>query len=291
MALGKLSDQNLAADAAISAPVLGWAAALPVANMLKEARFVEAPARCIAPEDLSLSRFDVELARPRILTLLGLMFHTLSLDALVRASVAVADATQDAPTWRSDWMPVFPRIYNSASLPWEAENWWTGQALRADIDLTKRHRWIEPPADVVAARLRFEIDDRNNEDGFFDIGGLHVSAGFSPTMNFDRGRELGVLPRDLSDETPSGRVITEPRTARRQMSASWSMLSDDDARRFFDMALRAGGTRSVVFVPDIEDELSMAREAWPATLSRLPAPRFSYAGLNSAAITLKEILA
>ena len=123
------------------------------------------------------------------------------------------------------------------------------------------------------------------------ITSVSFAPGFSPLINFDRGRDLSVQARDLVDEGPSGRLFGEARTPRRVMTANYSNLEDAEAQRFVDAAMRAGTTRTVVFLPNTDDPAGLMREAFPAVFSALPGARFGYPGLNASALVIKEILA
>lgn len=288
MAKGKLYDTNLALTATLSGGT--WSAALPLSNLKKEERYIAAPARCEDATDLAKSRFDVTLENPRVVDLVALLFHTISLSANYRITLAGLGETLDEAANVSEWSSVYGRLYDSASLPWEAANWWTGQVTQEEVDLVPRHLWISIEETLVSA-IRIEIDDQTHPDGEFDIGGLLIGAGFAAEINYERGRDLTLISRDLHDETPSGRVITEPRSGRRQLAVNYAMLDTVEAYRWFDAALRARTGGVVFFIPDVDDEPSRIREAFPATFERPPGLKLIYATQNTTAATFKEILA
>lgn len=211
---------------------------------------------------------------------------------------APGDMTRPAgyiDSWQSydldtGWTDVFPSIFDPADLEWGVDNWLTGTVSQAELDLYPRNLFASLP-EIIATGLKVELDDRANPAGFFDVGGLQIVSGWSPTINFARGRELTVLPRDLVDEAPSGRRFAEERTPRRRLAVTYDMLSDAEARRWLDAAMRARTTRTVLFVPDTDDPASMMREAFPATFGTLPGPKFTYSGLNSTGAVFEEILA
>ncbi|MCX7586535.1 hypothetical protein [Phenylobacterium sp. 58.2.17] len=285
MQLGRLSDKNLARTAAFG----GGEWMLPLANLVKEERYIGAPARCDATAPAK-SQFTVTLSAPRMLNLIALLFHTLSAAAQFRMTFAGPDLDFEAPVFTTDWRRVYQRMFPSSFLPWETNNWWLGTIDEEEIDLFRRHLWIAPPPVIVGA-IRFEFDDQQNPDEVIDIGGLWLAQTFSPELNFDRGRELSILPRDLQDEAPSGRIFIERRTPRRQLSVPWSNLSDEEAYRFFDLGMRVTTARPVIFVPNLDDPVSVVREAFPALMHLPPGPRFVRDRMNTVAATFKEILA
>lgn len=289
MALGKFSDTNLMTSSAIAGGA--WSVALPLANLVSEGRYKSAPARQLTPATLANSLFEVTLARARAIDLIGVLFHTLSSDALYRLTVAGAGGTLAAPALQTAWLPVSSRLFPSATLDWEEPNWWTGQAAPEDLALYPRHLWIPVTPKLIASAIRLEFDDRANPAGFFDIGGVWVAAGWSPVFNFDRGREVGVEPRDVVDEAPSGREFTEDREARRTVAVTWSGLNDREAYRLLDAAARARAGGTVLFAPDLDDPIGLVREAFPARFAAPPRPRFVREHQNLASATLREIIA
>jgi hypothetical protein len=287
MALGKFSDTNLALAATLQGTV---SPILPLANMQDEQRYVTRPAR-FASVDLARSQFEVVMPDVSLVSLVGLLFHSMTLEARYRLTIAdLGDTTYSAPLLQTDWEYVFPSIYDPVDLLWGAENFWAGTLTEAEIDLVPRHLWI-PFDEVLASRIRVELNDHTNPAGYFDVGGLQVISGWSPLINFDRGRELAVLSRDLLDEGPSGRIFGEERTPRRQLTLNYSNLEDGEALRFVDAALRARTTRTVVFLPNTDDPAGLMREGFPANLASLPGAKFGYPGANASALVLKEILA
>jgi hypothetical protein len=288
MANGLLADQNLALTAVMSGGA--WAAGLPVTN-LNPGSYLGQPARCAAPAALANSQFQAVLLTPRPVSIVGVLFHTLSSNALYRITVAGLDGNLAAPAYQSAWTPVVGRLWDSSVLEWESSNWWTGQPDEEETALYPRHLWIPVQPAVITGAIRVEIDDRAHPAGFFDIGGVWIARAWSAQVNFERGRDLSADARSVVDEAPSGRLFSEERSPRRQVTVTWAMLSDAEAYRLFDAGSRAGTTKEVLFVPDLDDVVSLTREAFPATFERPPAPKFSYDGLNTVTATMKEVIA
>jgi hypothetical protein len=289
MALGKFSDRNHALVATLSGG--SWSGSLPLTNLQDDVRYVAAPARQLTPAVLANAQFDATLDSARAVSLVAVLFHTLSLGAKYRLTIAGPGGSLASPVYQSAWTDVFPRVFDISELAWEDDNYWTGQIDTADLDLYPRHLWIALSADVIAIAVRLEFDDALNGAGYFDLGGLWIASGWSPAFNFERGRQLSIDPRDQLDEAPSGRIFSEERTPRRTMSASWSLLSDAEALKLFDAGARARTTRPVIFAPDVDDASSLLREAFPATFGPPPAPTFKYDGLNAVSATFREIIA
>lgn len=290
MTVGRIADQNFALTAALSGGA--WAPNLPLENLKADRRFVAAPARQLAPNQLSASRFDASLSLARSIDLVALMFHTLSLTAQYRLTIAAPGGGLDAPVYDSGWRPVYARMFDSLNLEWDDPNWWTGQgSSEEDVALYARHLWVVLPAPVLASAIRIEIDDGENPEGFFDIGGLWITRTWSPRINFERGRQPSIEPRDQSEEAPAGRLFADERTPRRRLQLTWKRLSDAEAQRLFDAGMRARTSRTVLVLPDVSDPGLMVREAFPANFDPPPSPTYRHNGLNEVEAGFKEIIA
>ena len=288
MALGQFADINLIEDATLAGGT--WSAALPLAN-LKGDQYIQRPTRCEVPTVLVNSQFTATLAWPRAVSLIAVVFHTLSISAQYRLTIADLDGSFATPILQTDWTPVTPALWDSADLEWESPNWWTGQPLTEDLDLYPRNLWIPLPTTPIVTAFKLEIDDRANPAGYFDLGGLWTVSGWSPAINFERGRKLGLIDRSQVEEGPSGRRFAEERRGRRSLSVAWARLEQAEAHRLFDAGVRCGTTKPVLFVPDLDDPLALFREAFVATFQNPPSPTFGFAGLHQADATFLEIIA
>jgi hypothetical protein len=288
--LGQLIDVNLALEATLTGG--DCVPSLPLTNLqIPVGEFLKSPARFADATNLAGTKFEAELPWAQSVNVVGLLFTTLSRRALFRLTIAGADGDLAAPVYQSDWTPVVPRLWQSEDLDWGAPNWWTGQPLARELDLYPRHRWMPLPTRTLCRRLRIELDDRDNPAGWFDLGGLVIGFGWSPKVNFDRGRERGLVTRSLVEEAPSGVLVSETRRPRRQLTVTWSMLTQTDADRLSDASVRAGDTGIVYFAPDLTDPASLLRECFPATISAHPQPRIGFPGLHSATATFREVIA
>lgn len=287
MALGRFSDENLALSAVLSGG--DWAAELPLENVQDDSRYVSRPARQLHPADPEKSRLEAVLARPRTINLVAVLFHTLGGGAEYRLTVRSPEGTFADPALATDWTPVHGRMFPSVNLAWEEPNWWTGTARPEDLLLYPQHLWISLKPAVLAEAIRLEL--RDPDVGGYDLGGLWIAGAWSPTFNFDHGRELGREARGLADEAPSGRMVHEDRTDRRRLTVNWAMLDQNEVTRLYDAGARASTRRPVLMLPDVDDPVVMMREAWPANFEKPPAPRRGRPFQGQLTATFKEIIA
>ena len=288
MALGMLADTNLIDTATLTGGA--WLPALPLAN-LKGGEYLQRPARCVAPTVLGSSQFQAAIEFPRTVSMIAVLFHTLSITAQYRLTIADVDGSFAAPQLVTDWTPVIPALWNSEDLDWEDPNWWSGQPASEELDLYPRNLWIPVPDAPVVSAFKLEIDDRDNPAGYFDLGGLWAVTGWSSAINFERGRKLALIDRSQVEEGPSGRRFAEERRGRRSLSVAWARLEQTEAHRLFDAGVRCGTTKPLLFVPDLDDATALFREAFVATFQNPPSPTFSFEGLHQADATFLEIIA
>jgi len=296
MALGKLATRNL-----LPFLTLGGTAgsvALPRANLMANAlaispRHLTLPMRQTDIVTLSQNVLEITFDRPRAIDLVGMLFHTMDLTAKCRLTVAGAGGTLAAPVYQSAWTKVHPRRTPSLLIPWEEPNFWTGQAQVADLDVFRRHCLIGLDPKLVASAIRIELDNRDNDAGFYDLGNLWISSSFTPAGNFDRGRRLGLKARDKVQEGPSGRRFAERRQPVREIAFTWSSLTEAEAWQVYDDCARVGTTGMVIFVPDVANVAGTAREAFPGTFieGSLAEPVFTFEKQHTVSVAIREIIA
>lgn len=285
--IGRFSDENLVMTATLGGGE--WSDALPLVNLQDDSSYIARPTRQLNPTDPAKSRLEVVLQRPRTVNLVAVLFHTLGLAAEYRLTIAGEGASLAAPDHATDWTPVHGRMFPSQTLPWEESNWWTGAGRPEDLVLYPRHLWIVLKPGVQASAIRLEL--RDAEADYYDIGGLWICGAWSPSFNFDHGRELGLDSRSLADEAPSGRLFHEDRSHRRRVTVAWNMLDKNEALRLFDAGARCGTNRPVLLLPDVDDPVGLIREAFPANFEKPPAPRRGRPFANTVTATFKEIIA
>ncbi len=294
MALGKLASRNLLQYLTLGGTA--GSAALPLSNLMANAvaaspRHLTQPMRQTNIASLAANVIELTFDKPRSIDLVALLFHSMGLGAQYRLTVAGAGGTLAAPIYQSPWTKVHPRRFPSMSLKWRDPNFWGGQALVSDLDVFRRHRFIPLSPALIASAVRIELDDRSNSAGFYDIGGLWISSTWSPALNFERGRTLGLQARDRVDEGPSGRRFSERRQPRRTMNVTWAGQTKAEAYTLFDDVARVGTTRMVIFIPDVDDIIGSPREAFPATFAKLIEPQFTYEHQHMVSAALEEIIA
>ena len=164
-----------------------WQATLPLGNLQDRTLGLVARSANVLVGSTS---FDLDLALPKDVRVLGLINHNLALQAQVRIrAAAVADFS--VATYDSGWVDAWPVCYPDSALEWEMDNWWTGKysdEQRAGYTAAFIHIL---PTTRNARYWRVEIRDTTNPAGTIDIGRLFIGPAWQPRVNFSFGEGIG----------------------------------------------------------------------------------------------------
>lgn len=161
-----------------------WSSDLPL-ERLKSGVFAEVATT--NNTSTSSSVIDVELPSIKPVGSVALANHNLTPTAKWR--VRIYSFTNDVLV-DSGWTDVWPSVYTTAELEWEFDNFWTGTLLKEDAEVFTSLATYFPDVSV-AFKLKIEIDDVNNADGFIKIGRLFVGDFWQPTYNAEYGIQHG----------------------------------------------------------------------------------------------------
>lgn len=276
---------NKADDATLSGG--SYEATLPLTNL--QDRMIGLVART-ADLTLASTQFDADIGDRPTTRVLALANHNMSLDALYRIQ-GCSEATFADPEYDSGWAEVWPAVYHTADLPWEAPNWWSGKyteeeragyvwTLIHDIGSTKRLRY-----------WRFEFDDQGNDAGYLQYGRLFVGQGWEPTYGVSAEAELGWEPNTDFQRTRSGAKVFDRRTPARVFTFNTEGLDEDEAMQFaFELQRVAGIDKEVVLIFDDEDTIHALRRRYLGTLQRLSPIRFPALTAGVTGWSVEEVL-
>ncbi len=130
-----------------------WESALPLANL--QTRRLAQVARS-SSADIEDTLFAAAFPTAEIVRVVALINHNMPPGAQWRVTGA-EDSGFSSVVYQSDWLPVWPAVYDSESLEWEDDNWWLGSATLDDIiGITWSTAHLVPQ--VAAAYWKVEID-------------------------------------------------------------------------------------------------------------------------------------
>lgn len=264
-----------------------YQASLPLTNL--QDRMIGLVART-ADLSLSSTQFDIDVGERPTTRVLAVANHNMGLAALYRVK-GCSEPTFADPEYDSGWAEVWPAVYHTLDLPWEAPNWWSGKyteeeregyvwTLIHDIGSTKRLRY-----------WRFEFDDQGNDAGYLQYGRLFVGQGWEPTYGVSAEAELGWEPNTDFQRTRSGAKVFDRRTPARVFTFNTEGLDEDEAMQFaFELQRVAGIDKEVVLIFDDEDTIHALRRRYLGTLQRLSPIRFPALTAGVTGWSVEEVL-
>lgn len=225
-----------------------WTTALPLSNM--QNRQVQKVSRTTNATNAA-TKFDIDLQASRIIGVVALVVHNLSVGAKVRV-LAAQNASFTGPTYDSGQIDAWPYgVIPQDLLEWEDDNFWLAtltQEQRAGFQSPFIHRLTS----VVNARYwRVEIYDANNPAGYIQIGRLFMARGWTPSINYIYGAGLGYQDPTPVETSLSGAEYFDIRSKYRVMTFDLEYISDSEAYGYaLELQRLAGVSGEVLVMPD-----------------------------------------
>ena len=258
--------QNRCDEGALSGG--SWIASAPLSNL--QDRRISRVARSNGVTNAA-TQFDIDLGRPRRISLLALVVHNISVVGRVR--VQGADNPGFAsPVHDSGWQQVWPfGMIDQSLLEWEDDNFWFGTLSDdARAGFQSPYTWRVNP--YVACRYwRVLIDDTSNADGYIQIGRLFISDAWSPSIG-GAGMGASLVYEDASspDRSLGGTKYFDKRESYRVYRFSLPALTKAEAFNYaLEMQRISGLSGEVLVIPDPDDRINMPRRAFVANMQQL----------------------
>lgn len=263
-----------------------WVATLPVANLgdprlSKVARSTDC--------DLASTQFDIDLGAVQTVRSNNLITHNLSLDAYARIRW-FSDAARLVEVYSSGWREVFPPVYQTEDLEWEAPNFWDCKFTEEERAGINAVHAVFAPYSTAARYGRVEINDRNNAAGFVQIGRAFMGEGYQARVGARWGSGLGVEDEGERVATPSGAEYDLDGAVRRRMNIDLGPMSTGDARRLFEIMRRPGRKRDIVSYFRPTDPAMSLQRTFLARFERQNLINDPYPDLHTTTLGVREEL-
>lgn len=265
-----------------------WVSALPLNNL--KTRAIKEVARSV---DLLLSstKFVVDLGPDKIVKMLALVGHNMSLTAKyrIRAGSVAAFTSYD---YDSGWLDVWPAVYSTYSLDWQSLNWWSGRYLEEE---RQGYNWSLSHLLPSAFNYRYyqvELDDSLRTDlTYVDAGRLFMASAWQPVVNMSNGAQVGWESRTEVQEAISGAEFFQRRTPYRTaiFGTDW-MLDDEAFGQAFDIQRRVGIDQEVFYIYDPADTVHALRRQFLGRLRKLSPIEITNFLLRKTQWEVKELL-
>lgn len=181
----------------------------------------------------------------------------------------------------SGWVDVWPAVYASTDLDWDADNWWDGRYLEEDIGGYIRTLVVLLPAVTRPLYLQWEFDDQENPDGFVEMGRLFVAPSWQPIRNANFGATLGWEDNTDVQEAISGAEFFDIKVPFRVAQFTFDNLTEDEGlSNPFEIMRRMGVHEEVLFMWDPDDTIHATRRQFLGRLRKLNALEFPDGFIN-----------
>lgn len=267
-----------------------WQASLPL-NNLKDRRLSKV-ARSVDALVAS-TKFDIDLTTDRPVKMLVLVKNNLSLDATYR--IYGSNVSNFSTTvYDSGSQEVYPAVYDSLSLEWEDNNFWSGKLDIEFLDSvaeTSNLSLIHVLPTVTMARYwRVEITDTTNPDGYVEFGRCFIAGQWQVTNNILYGASLGYETSTSVEESLDNTEYFDVRKLYRVFRFELESYDYNEGhQKLLEISRQVGVDKEVFVVADIDDVENLYRRSFLGRLKTLNPIQYPYYNTNSAAFEIKEI--
>jgi len=230
-------------------------------------------------------------ATRRRIGMLGLVRHNFSITARHRLRL-YADEAMTVPLYDSGWRDVWPVVYRSRDLPWEAPNWWSGKYTAEELSggVWLLPMWLGGRL-YVARGLHWEFADPDNADGYVQVGLCEIAAGWQVSSNFDYDAGEGFRPRTQLTEAMGGCIYPELRDKPRVFQGMVRYMDRDEAMaRGFEHQRAADLKIPFLWLPHPGERRHWVREAFLARNKSLGLLAYAAKQAQSLPLNFEEVL-
>jgi len=266
----------------------GWVGSLPLTNLQDRRLGAVARSNSASP---AATQFDIAFSTTHLFRVIGLINHNFSQEAQCRIRFS-NDPTFTTSVADSGWQDVWPTVYPFGTLPWGAENWWTGQYSADELGSTTKSLVYILQGSTNAQYVRVEISDPTNADGYVQIGRVFCADGWQPVRNvtYDTSSLAWEDPTGVQ-EALSGAEYFDPRTKRRIVRCGLDAMTEDEAMGVaFEIQRRMGISGEILFIWDPDDTTHALRRQFLARFRTLSPIQNPGPDRWSTAFEIKELL-
>jgi hypothetical protein len=220
----------------------------------------------------------------------ALVNHNLSFDAQYRLTIAETSDLLN-PTHVSDVEYVWPGVYRTEDLDFEAENWWSGQYLLREIAATRPLLPIVLASAIWGRFGKLELFDSGNSAGFVQAGRPFIGGGWQPVRNMLGGAGIGFSTSTTSEEAASGALFFDRKTSRREVQFTIDSMTDDEAMAGpFEMMRQMGIDGEVLFCWDPADLKHALRRTFLGHLRELSPIQYPWHNRGVVPVAIQELI-
>lgn len=223
-----------------------WSAEFPRSNLLR--RQFSRRARTTSTADTTI---QCTLPKWRPIRVIAIDAHNLSVVAQWRVKIYY-DAERTSLLWDSGWQDVWPRVYDSLDLPWEADNWWAGTLSDDERATYRMPAKLLADAEYVCRAVDVTISDAANADGYLELGRILIAPVWQPQVPHDLGSQQMIIDLSSIDSARDGTEYYDEGVRKRAEVLDLSALGEAEAIRQLRLMQRVlGTTGELLFMPNL----------------------------------------
>ncbi len=266
-----------------------WSSGLPLNNLKN--RELAAVARSTNATTGSTA-INLDLGQARTLRVVALVNHNLSQAAQFRVKLGTTSGGSDL--FSGGYEPAWALTFDGQLLEWENDNWWMGAADNEFIRHPFMAVYLLP--DWLSARyVRIEISDTGNADGYVQLGRVFVGSGSIPEYNASYGMQDDWEDLSEVDYNAEGEDTVVYRRSRRIVRFSLDHIGHlggnaSEFATWYEMRRRMGGSREVLYIPNIADPIATQRTGFLGLMQKQSAITYPNYNTRSLGFEITERL-
>lgn len=247
---------NLIDDAVLSGGV--YETTMPLTNL--QNRTLGVLARSVGL-GLGATQFSMSIPADRPVRIIAVANHNLSLNSRYRITASGID---------TGWLDVWPVVYDSDQLPWQATNWWSGRYTSREIEGVTWTLIHDLGQAYTLTDWTIEFDDSSNEVGYVEFGRAFIADAWVPEVNMMYGAGIGWETGTMVQKAISEAEFFDPRTPFRVARFATEWMNENEAMgAAFDIQARVGIDGEVVFMWNPDDTYHAVRRQFIGRLRSL----------------------
>jgi len=234
---------------------------------------------------------NIEFDKEQLIEVFSLNAHNISIDGRVRIFAGSSLGATDL--YDSGEIKVWPSLFStlSLSLRWKDYHFWSG---KIDEEMRKeyQHNFIHILEDSVKTKyFRIEIFDKDNTDGYVEIGRIFAGRVFEPQFNVIYGAQIAWEDSSKIDQSLTGVEYASVTPMVRVANVNYDYSFRREALEgLYEIQRQSGTTQEVLFIGNSDDLGQMVRLSFLGRFSRIEPLKWHFMDLHSTGFEIKEIL-
>ena len=237
----------------------------------------------------SSTKMDIFLPKSRMVNILGVHAHNISVDGTVRFYAGTAPGLSDV--YDSGVIEVWPALYSTLSMHWQDFHFWSG---KIDEEVRKGYpqNFVHVATkDVKSQYWTIEIYDPTNSDGYIEVGRVFLGRAFRPVHNVVYGATLSWDDSSKIDQSLRGVEYFDTLPMTRTASIEFDYLDRREALEgVLELQRESGTTREVLFIANADDAKNMVRLAFLGRFRKMDGIKWHFLDLHQSGFEIKELL-